>query len=265
MADRPSGGDFLKTEKAGPLWPEGYGRLAFQCVDSTLSEAARRATDLSGPAWILAHAQTAARGRRGRAWAMPVGNFAATLVLPVVGDPGQAALRSFVMSLALYEAFVAATGREAAFALKWPNDVLLNEGKVAGILLETISTAGRMSHLSIGIGVNLAAAPDATEVEAGAVCPVAVASELGVRIAPDAFLDLLAASFARFEDQFSQFGFAPIRTAWLAQAARLGETITARTTRDVHVGTFRDVDETGQLVLETQNGRVTIPAGDVYF
>jgi len=255
----------LKSEKMRPAWPDGYGRRVLAEVQSTLSEAARIAPDLAGPQWILAHAQTAARGRRGRAWVMPAGNFAATLVMAVAEAPGHAALRSFVMSLALRDAFVAATGREQCFALKWPNDVLLRGGKVAGILLETISTGGRTSHLAIGVGVNLVAAPDVTEVEAGALRPVALATELGVRVAPEDFLDLLAQAYARHEDQFATYGFAPIRTAWLTGAARLGETITARTTRDVHVGIFVDVDADGQLVLETPEGRVTIPAGDVYF
>ncbi len=246
-------------------WPQAYGRSVLAEVDSTLSEAARVAPDLAGPLWILAHHQTAARGRRGRTWSMPAGNFAATLVMPLAGPPGQAALRSFVVSLALHEALVAATGRPEAFALKWPNDVLLRGGKVAGILLETIATDARVSHLAIGVGVNLAAAPDTSEVEAGAVRPVALRAELGVDIGPENFLDLLAASYARFEDQFATYGFAPIRTAWLARAARLGETITARTTRDEHHGTFVDVDAQGQLVLETAQGRVGIPAGDVYF
>jgi len=196
---------------------------------------------------------------------MQAGNFAATLVMTLTEAPARAALRSFVVSLALHEAFVATTGRAEAFALKWPNDVLLREGKVAGILLETIATAGRTSHLAIGVGVNLAAAPDAAQLEAGAVRPVAVRAELGVTIDVEDFLDVLATSYARYEEQFSTFGFPAIRTAWLAHAARLGDPITARTARDVHHGTFADVDESGQLVLETQKGRVTIPAGDVYF
>ena len=257
MADRPSGGDFSGT-KTG--WPDGYGRRVLSSVDSTLSEAARLAPELAGPEWILALRQTAARGRRGRPWAMPDGNFAATLVMPVSGAPGQAALRSFVMSLALHDTCVAATGREDAFALKWPNDVLLRGGKLAGILLETV---GR-DHLAIGVGVNLAAAPSVDAVEPGAVPPVALRS-LGVDIAPEAFFDLLAQAFARYEAQFVTYGFAVIRTAWLARAARLGEVITARTTRDSQVGTFVDVDGDGQLVLETAKSRVHIPAADVYF
>jgi BirA family biotin operon repressor/biotin-[acetyl-CoA-carboxylase] ligase len=246
-------------------WPDGYGRRVLDTVDSTLSEAARIAPELSGPEWILAHTQTAARGRRGRAWVMPVGNFAATLVLPVWGSPSDAALRSFVASLALRDAFVAATGHEAAFALKWPNDVLLRGGKVAGILLESAGQGGGMSHLAIGIGVNLVAAPDVSQVEAGAVRPVSLRGTLGTTISQEAFLELVASAFARYEDQFRTYGFAPIRTAWMAHAARLGEVITARTARDEWTGTFREVDEAGQLVLETSQGRVAIPAADVYF
>ncbi|MEL6452727.1 MAG: biotin--[acetyl-CoA-carboxylase] ligase [Pseudomonadota bacterium] len=246
-------------------WPLGYGRRVLRSVDSTLAEAARVAGDLAGPEWILALEQTAARGRRGRPWAMPAGNFAATLVLPMAEPPGQAALRSFVMSLALFEAFVALSGRTEAFALKWPNDVLLRGGKVAGILLESIGSGAQVSHLAIGVGVNLAAAPAVAEVEPGAVRPVALRPELGVGPDPEAFLAHLAQAYARWEAQFTTFGFAPIRTAWLSHAARLGETITARTSQQSHVGTFRDVDADGQLVLETSAGRVTIPAGDVYF
>lgn len=246
-------------------WPDGYGRRVLQSVDSTLSEAARMAADASGPVWIMAEQQTAARGRRGRPWAMPAGNFAATLLLPVSEAPGQAALRSFVASLALYEALVAATGRADIFALKWPNDVLLRGGKLAGILLESAGQGPQLRHLAIGIGVNLAAAPAVADVEAGAVRPVSLKGELGTVIAPEAFLDLLAGAYARFETQFTTYGFAPIRSAWLNHAARLGEVITARTTRDETTGTFADVDSAGNLILETSKGPVPITAAEVFF
>ena len=244
-------------------WPEGYGRRVLAQVDSTLSEAARLVPELAGPEWILAHRQTAARGRRGRAWAMPEGNFAASLVLPATG--ADAALRSFVAALALRDACVAVTGRAAAFQLKWPNDVLLNGGKLAGILLESVGQAGAISHVIIGIGVNLARAPDAAALEAGAVPPVSLKQRLGVDVGPEMFLDHLAAAFARHEAQLRAYGFGPVRAAWLAHAARLGEVITARTTRETYTGTFVDVDAQGQLVLETAKGRITIPAADVYF
>jgi BirA family biotin operon repressor/biotin-[acetyl-CoA-carboxylase] ligase len=246
-------------------WPEGYGLRVLDEIDSTLNEAARIAPALSGPEWIMAHRQTAARGRRGRAWSMPRGNLAATLVLPGEPDPARAALRSFVASLALHDALGDAMGRVDGLSLKWPNDVLLNGGKIAGILLESVGQGGGLAHLAIGIGVNLAAAPDASALEPGAVPPVSFAGSTGIAISPEDFLTLLAAAYARYEAQFAAFGFAPIRRAWMDRAARLGETITARTSRDETRGIFETVDEAGALVLRTERGRVAIHAADVYF
>ena len=246
-------------------WPSGYGRRVLEEVDSTNAEAARIAGDLSGPEWILALRQTAARGRRGRAWVNPVGNFAATLVMHPAESPDQVALRSFVASLALFDAFVAATGRPDGFTLKWPNDVLLNGGKLAGILLESAGAGGSLSHFAIGIGVNLIHAPEVEEVEPGAVRPVSLLSQTGVAVTPEDFLDLLAPAFARYEAQFTTYGFEPIRTAWLQRAARLGQVITARTSRDEITGTFETVDAAGNLVLSTPKGRHAIPAAEIFF
>ncbi len=252
------------------IWPDGYGKRVLPEIDSTNAEAARIAGDLAGPEWILALNQTQSRGRRGRAWAFPKGNFAATLVLHPTEPPAIVALRSFVAALALRDAFVTVSGRPDSFALKWPNDVLLNGGKVAGILLESIGAGQGVSHLAIGFGINLVAAPTPDQVEEGAMRPVSLLSETGAGIAPEEFLTLLAASYARFEAQFTTYGFAPIREAWLRHAARLGEVITARTGTTTSgtnetTGTFETVDAQGNLVLSTAKGRVAIAAADVFF
>ena len=246
-------------------WPEGVARHVLGEVDSTNSEAARLAPHLTQPTWILARRQTAARGRRGRAWAAPEGNFFATLVMRPAGDPAAAAQRSFVAALALADALAAAIGPGPVLALKWPNDVLLNGGKVAGILLESAGRGGGVSHLAIGIGVNLVAAPPPEAVEPGAARPVSVMGETGVRLPPETLLDLLAPAFARWEAQLATWGFAPIRTAWLARAARLGQQITARTMTETVEGRFETIDESGALVLRTAAGARAIPAADVYF
>ncbi len=194
----------------------------------------------------------------------PAGNFAATLVLPVT-DPERAPLRSFVAALALHEAFVTLTGRATPFSLKWPNDVLLNGGKVAGILLESLIAGGQIAGMAIGIGVNLAEAPGVGAVEPGALTPVSLAGETGTPVSPEDFLAALAPAFAHWEGQFASFGFGPIRTAWLARAARLGEAMTARLPTEQITGTFREVDEGGRLVLETPQGLRRIAAGDIFF
>lgn len=221
--------------------------------------------DVPGDFWVLALNQTAARGRRGREWQSPDGNFSATLIQRGHTDPLAAAQRSFVAALALREALVAVTGREDCFALKWPNDVLLRGGKLAGILLESGGAAGRIAHLAVGIGVNLASPPASDQLEATAVAPVALRPALGCDVTPEAFLDLLAPAFARWDQRLRDYGFGLLREAWLQHAARLGEVITARTSRETHVGTFETLDEAGQLVLITSNGRQVIPAADVYF
>ncbi|GHF47272.1 biotin--[acetyl-CoA-carboxylase] ligase [Seohaeicola zhoushanensis] len=246
-------------------WPKGYGLKVLDVVDSTLDEAARMAPQLAGPVWILAKEQTAARGRRGRVWVQPNGNFAATLVMRMTERPDVAALRSFVAALALFDAVAEVTGRAQGLALKWPNDVLLNGGKLAGILLESAGTGQNPGHLSIGIGVNLAEAPGASEVEAGAVRPVSLLSETGTSISPEDFLPHLAAAYATRDLQFTTYGFAPIRAAWLDRAARLGETITAKTGAQITTGRFETVDTQGNLVLVTPEGRKAIAAAEVYF
>lgn len=246
-------------------WPAGVGRTVLAEIDSTNAEAARLAPTIAGPTWILALKQTAGRGRRGRVWVDPVGNFAATLVMRPTETADVIALRSFVAALALFDAFVAVTGRPEGFALKWPNDVLLNGGKLAGILLESIGTAGQVAHLAIGIGVNLIDAPAAERLEPKGTAPVSLLSETGARVTPEEFLEALAPAYAKWERQFTTFGFAPIREAWLARAARIGEVITARTGTEEVTGTFETVDASGHLILSTAKGQRVIPAAEVFF
>lgn len=252
-SDRPAG------------WPPGIGRRIHASLPSTLSEAARIAPGLTAPCWILALDQTAGRGRRGRPWVMPRGNFAGTLVMRPREPAAQMALRSFVAALALYDALGEATEQWSGLALKWPNDVLLNGGKVAGILLEAAGPGQGPAHLAIGIGVNLAGVPEAAEIEPGALRPVSLRGETGTEIAPEAFLTLLARAYAHWEGLFAAQGFAPVRDAWLARAARLGEPIRARTGTEERHGIFETVDESGALVLGTPAGPRAIPAAEVFF
>ncbi len=239
-------------------------RHVLPCVDSTNAEAARLAPGLTGPAWILAGEQTAGRGRRARAWASPRGNFHATLVLRPDMPPARAALHSFAASLALRDALVALTDLPDAFTLKWPNDVLLNGGKLAGILLESGSHGAHLTHLAIGIGVNLIAAPDPSMLDEGAVRPVTLLQETGLRIPPETLLDHLAPAFALRAVQLAE-GFAATRADWLSHASHLGQPIRARTARDTRHGTFQTIDDTGALILQTPDGPLAIPAAEVFF
>jgi len=240
-------------------WPAGIGREIHDSLDSTNAEALRRAAGgETGPLWIVAHTQTAARGRRGRAWVAPAGNFGGTLLMHA---PGDQALRSFVAALGLFDAMVAVTGRPELFALKWPNDVLLAGGKLAGILLE----AANGGALAIGIGVNLASAPDPDSLEPEAAPPVSLREATGLAVTAEDLLDHLAPALAGWEDRLADEGFAPLRAAWLARATRIGETISARLPDRTLTGRFETIDPTGALVLGTAEGRVVLPAAEITF
>lgn len=230
-----------------------------------MSEAARMAPQLAGPAWILALEQTGGRGRRGRAWQMPAGNFAATLVFRPDADAATAALYSFVAALALHDALAHVAGTRADLRIKWPNDVLVNGGKIAGILLESRSEGAGIGALAIGIGVNLIAAPDRGTVETGAVPPVSLLGETGLAVTPEAFLTPLAAAFAARARSFRDYGFAPVRRAWLERAARIGEPVIARTGHEVSEGIFETIDDSGAMILRTEAGRKAIAAADIFF
>ncbi|MGV8986691.1 MAG: biotin--[acetyl-CoA-carboxylase] ligase [Cypionkella sp.] len=254
-----------KTPACSIGWPAGVDRHICESLDSTNTHALRQAPETPGPAWFLAYEQTAGKGRRARPWVSPRGNFHATLLLHPTEPASEVALRSFAAALALRDALVSLTDFPQIFTLKWPNDVLLNGGKVAGILLESAAAGQGVSHLAIGIGVNLIAAPDAALVEEGAVKPVSLLQETGLNIPPERFLTHLAAAYAGWEATFTTQGFAPLRTAWLSNAARLGEVIRARTGTTTHTGRFETIDPAGNLILNTAKGRQSIPAAEVFF
>ena len=219
-----------------------------------MAEARRRRAALSRPTWIVARRQTAGVGRRGRAWRDPAGNYAATLAMPVDGGPEAMALRSFVAALAVHDA-AASFVRADALTLKWPNDVLLADGKLSGILLEGLDAR----TLAIGIGVNLAAAPDPGEVEEGALPPASLEGAADV----DMFHAALAPAFEAREATLRGQGFEPIREAWTARARGLGGPIRARLPREEMHGTFEGIDGRGHLILRTPRGVRHLPAADI--
>lgn len=232
-------------------------------VDSTMAEAARRAASgLAGPTWIMAHEQTTGRGRRGRVWSSEAGNLSATLVYKPEATPAEAARRSFLAAVALFEALAIHVDR-TRLSLKWPNDVLLDGGKVAGILLESAGQGPYVDWLAIGVGVNLARAPEG--LGDTAFPPIAVADNGGPLVDPEEFLTHLADAFATEEGKLDAFGFERIREDWLRHAARLGEVISARTGTEEITGVFETVDLAGNLMLRTAKGPRAISAADVFF
>ena len=240
-------------------WPQGYGLLELDEVDSTNEEARRRTTaGEKGPLWIIARRQSAGRGRRGREWVSPPGNLTATLLLRPGRPAAQCAQLSFVAALAVSD-MLAMQVPSVEFRLKWPNDVLAEGRKISGILLESETGAGDL-WVAIGIGVNLTAFPENAEWPAVSVAALGHAPPQP----RDALLDL-AGAFAKWYEVWRS-GFAPVREAWLARASGLGSRIRVRLAREESEGVFLGLDDTGALELGLPGGVTrSISAGEVFF
>jgi len=235
-------------------WPDGVRLAVHEALDSTNEEARRLALGGErGPLWIMAREQTAGRGRRGRSWVSERGNLFATL-LTRAAQP-IAAQFAFAAGLAVAGTVDAYCPR-ADVSLKWPNDVLLRGQKVAGVLLEALNG----NTLAIGIGINLAHHPDATEFPA-----TSIAAFTGSAPDPDDVLRRLARHMAAWYEVWQTKGFVPVRAAWLQRAAGLHKPVTARLEGRDMDGVFEDLDQDGALMLRDAAGAlVRITAGEVF-
>jgi BirA family biotin operon repressor/biotin-[acetyl-CoA-carboxylase] ligase len=202
--------------------------------------------------WLRAIEQTAGRGRQGRPWVSPPGNLhASTLVRLRRGDPNPATL-AMATAVALDEVL---QGYGAAPVIKWPNDLLIGDAKLTGILLERSGDA-----VVVGIGINLAHHPEGLDRATTSVA----AQGLG---APDPglFLRDLAESFARWLAVW-RAGLEPVRRRWLERAHPPGTALSVRLPEQQTLdGLFDGLDTDGALRLRLASGEVqVIHAGDVF-
>jgi BirA family biotin operon repressor/biotin-[acetyl-CoA-carboxylase] ligase len=209
---------------------------------------------------VIAEAQTAGRGRRGRGWSSPPRrNLYFSVVLRPDLPPARAPELTLVASVAICEALRQA-GVEAG--IKWPNDLHASGRKIAGILTELAAEPDRVSWVVLGIGVNVNARaedfPEDVRAEA-----TSVLLERG-QPAPRALL--AAACFTALEewtDRHAEEGFGPVAVAWRKRSVTLGREVVVKIEgRDI-VGTAEDIDETGALLVRTRAGLERILTGDV--
>jgi BirA family biotin operon repressor/biotin-[acetyl-CoA-carboxylase] ligase len=237
----------------------GYRLVSFDNVGSTNEEGLARAkAGEQGPLWLVTDHQTSGRGRRNRAWVSPRGNLAASVLEVIEVAPALAATLGFAAGVALVEAlrsfFVQAE-------LKWPNDVLLRDAKLSGILLEAESVAdGRMAVVT-GIGVNVVGAPQGVPYAAISLADAGVAlsaRQLFARLS-DSWVDA-----RRLWDDGR--GMPELRRKWLGYASGVGSEVTVQVGGREVRGIFETIDDGGHLIVVTADGRrVPIASGEVFF
>jgi BirA family biotin operon repressor/biotin-[acetyl-CoA-carboxylase] ligase len=242
------------------LIDSGVRLEAYDTLASTNETALARArAGERGPLWITASRQTAGRGRRGRAWMSEPGNLHATLLLTDPSPPHRAPELSFVAALALHDALLeVAPSLAARFRIKWPNDILVDGAKAAGILIEAES--GSPMAVAVGIGVNCARHPAAT------AFPATDLAALGLSVAPQDLLRVLSRTMRhRLAQWDAGCGLAAIRADWLQRAEGIGRRLRVAVGAQEFEGAFETLDRDGRLILRLDDGSArTIAAGDVF-
>jgi len=238
-------------------------RLArFDEIDSTNLEAARcYAQGEHGPLWIVARAQSRGRGRlAGRVWTSPPGNLYSTCLVSLPAPARALGQTGFVAALAAVDTITRLGGTRLDLRLKWPNDVLVGQRKVSGILIESLGGSdGDGWTLAIGCGINLAVAPEGTRYPATALAAWGVTTE------PEAALPVYAEALERRLWQWDGGrNFAAVRQDWSLFGPAEGSELSVASGNETVHGRFAGLGEGGALRLALEGGAIReIHAGDV--
>jgi BirA family biotin operon repressor/biotin-[acetyl-CoA-carboxylase] ligase len=238
-----------------------YRLVVRDSVGSTNEDAMRLAREGDpGRLWVVAREQSQGRGRRGRTWSSPPGNLYASLLLIDAAPSEHLPELGFVAGVALLNALRAVLGNDPRLGIKWPNDILFEGAKVAGILLESSSLPSGATACVAGFGVNCRWHPSNLPYAATDLAAIGTLLD-GPE---DVFFRLSDAIVDGLQVWSRGAGFAEIRARWIAHAVGLGSPIRLALGASSLTGTFETIDARGRLILrDGENARV-VEAGDVF-
>lgn len=224
----------------------------YDSIGSTNDEAVRLANE-GAPHGTVVHAdqQTVGRGRLSRRWQSPPGNLYVSIILRLDTTPARTMEIGFVAALAVADAIDTMLPKQERTTLKWPNDVLVRDGKISGILLEQAGDA-----LILGIGINVLQPPGGVSYN---VSTIVGCGGLGT---VDGMRSALLTALANWLDIWDQDGFPAVRAAWLSRAHPPGTPLRVVVGDHSIEGRFAGLDPDGALLLDTAEGRKRYVAGD---
>ncbi|MCY0095314.1 biotin--[acetyl-CoA-carboxylase] ligase [Hoeflea ulvae] len=232
-------------------------------VASTNVECMERArAGEAGGLWITAVRQTGGRGRRGRVWVSEPGNLYSSLLLIDPAPWAQMPSLPLAVTLAVHQAVAKVLpGKAGALRIKWPNDVLVDGCKTAGILIEAEQLADGRRAVVIGCGINVAHRPET------GLYPATCLAEQGSSATPQTLFAQLVVSMSEALAVWDQGrGLSRIRDAWLERANGIGKPVTVNLPDRQLQGVFDGIDGEGRLMLALPDGqKQMIASGDVFF
>ena len=236
-------------------------------VDSTNEEIKRRVEEFSKPTWIIAKKQTKGKGRNGNVWFSSDGNFSGSFIFFPTVERSHFHLYGFFIGVALYNTVKKIVKDGVDIRLKWPNDLMIENGKAAGILLESVqSLDSNKIGLIVGVGVNLNSHPNLNIDGYRGYNSQCVANFSDHEICQIKF-------FSKFNDELKELGsyieekdLGSILKLWKPRSYDKGTTIQISDNKGgVNLGKFLGLDEIGGLIVSDHSGTKKIYSGDVYF
>ena len=230
----------------------GWRLEVFEELPSTSTECAERArAGEAGGLAVLALRQSAGRGSRGRVWQAPEGNLNLSVLLRPRRPAAEAGMFALLAGIAVAE--VLESLASLTVMLKWPNDVLLGQAKLAGILIDAVPSGLWLDWLVIGIGINLREAP---RIEGR--CATGL-GEYGVALPPQTVANAVLERLEHWQDAPAE----AIMQAWLARAHAIGTPIEVQAGGRVLQGSFAGLSPAGELLLQCENRIEAISTGEV--
>jgi len=245
--------------------PDGYRLISLETVDSTNSEARKMAQSGEKASlnktvvWSLC--QTGGQGRRGRDWVSPVGNLYCSTLLYLDLPAKEVSLLSFVVALAVHDTVteLLPQAKPEQVSCKWPNDVLIDDKKISGILLESSGLGvNNPEWIVMGVGLNVLSSPSNTPY------PATSLSQEGADGTLEVVLERFITNLDHRLSMWSKQGFPIIRTEWLDRARGLGDDITVNLGNETLHGVFSGLDGEGALILDQAGTKRRITAGEVF-
>lgn len=237
---------------------ESFNVHTFDQVASTQDTAAEylKVGKLSHGTVISANNQTNARGRNHSHWISSEGNIAITIALNPKLDAQLVSQISYIAGIAVLESILT-LNRNIDIKLKWVNDVLIREKKVAGIIIEKIEH----NFLLVGIGINIHSTPEIARLGASSL------DDVHLKVDREVFLNTILNKFQKHYNNWIEFGYIPIRNLWIQNAYGVGRNITVNYANGAKDhGIFLDINENGNLLLLDNNNKIiNVSAGEIFF
>lgn len=231
--------------------------LFFEEVDSTNNKAKQIALEEKEGTVVVSEMQTSGRGRRGREWQSPKGGIYVSFILKPNVPPEKSPQITLVSSLALVETLNSMNVKLNA-KIKWPNDVLISEKKISGILTELSADMEKINYIVVGVGVNLNT--DITNLPENATSlKLEMEGEVSVKLFLKSFLEHFDSIYQMYLDG----GINQIIGGWKDNSDTLGKNVRIIGINETYEGLAKDIDENGALILKTKAKEIKVYSGDV--